>query len=57
MQAGFDKQKAIRELAYKQEVADLVAKLDEGKITQEQYDLASVTANQETECRYTGSKT
>lgn len=44
MQAGFDKQKAIRELAYKQEVADLAAKLDEGKITQEQYDLASVTA-------------
>lgn len=44
MQAGFDKQKAIRELAYKQEVADLAAKLDEGKITQEQYDLANVTA-------------
>jgi hypothetical protein len=44
MQAGFDKQKAIRELAYKQEVADLAAKLDEGKITQEQYDMASVTA-------------
>lgn len=44
MQAGFDKQKAIRELAYKQEVADLAAKLDEGKITQEQYDIANVTA-------------
>lgn len=44
MQAGFDKQKAIRELAYKQEVSDLAAKLDEGKITQEQYDMASVTA-------------
>ena len=44
MQAGFDKQKAIRELAYKQEVADLAAKLDEGKITQEQYNIASVTA-------------
>lgn len=44
MQAGFDQQKAIRELAYKQEVADLAAKLDEGKITQEQYDMASVTA-------------
>lgn len=44
MQAGFDKQKAIRELAYKQEVADLAAKLDEGKITREQYDLANVTA-------------
>lgn len=44
MQAGFDKQKAIRDLAYKQEVADLAAKLDEGKITQEQYDMASVTA-------------
>lgn len=45
MQAGFDKQKAIRELAYKQEVADLAAKLDEGKITQEQYDIAIVTAS------------
>ena len=44
MQASFDKQKAIRELAYKQEVADLAAKLDEGKITQEQYDIANVTA-------------
>lgn len=44
MQAGFDKQKAIRELAYKQEVADLAAKLDEGKITREQYDIASVNA-------------
>ena len=44
MQAGFDKQKAIRDLAYKQEVADLAAKLDEGKITQEQYDIANVTA-------------
>jgi hypothetical protein len=44
MQAGFDKQKAIRELAYKQEVADLAAKLDEGKITQEQYDIANVNA-------------